>query len=87
MVRIWAKIMKDDKIVKQTIFENSKNFDVDDFFDYVSSVCHTLDLATPVVLLKHVYHFVAFKNAKFVGEDFPEEFPFDSLVIEDATNY
>jgi len=87
MLRIWAKIMKEEKIVKSTMFETIENFEVDNFFDYLSNICHTLDLATPILLAKHVYHFVAFKNANFSKYDFPEEINFDALVLEDATNF
>jgi len=79
--------MKEDKIVKSTIYEDSSNFEVDNFFDYLSSICHTLDLATPILLAKHVYHFVAFKNTSFSKFDFIEKISFDALVLEDATNF
>lgn len=85
MVRIWAKVMKDDAIVKSTVYEREREFEVDDFFEYLTDICHTLDLATPILLAKHVYYFVAFNTTKFIGEDFTEEINFDSLVIEDAS--
>lgn len=87
MLKIWAKIMKKEKIVKSIMYESTSIFEVDNFFDYLSEICHTLDLATPLLLAKHVYHFVAFRNATFTESDFTEEIFFDSLVLEDATNF
>ncbi|NCB48090.1 MAG: hypothetical protein EOM55_00445 [Clostridia bacterium] len=87
MIRIWAKVMKDDKIVKSIVYEDFSTFEVDDFFDYLSNICHKLDLATPILLAKHVYHYVAFKNTSFSQADFTEDIFFDNLVLEDASNF
>ncbi len=87
MLKIWAKVIFEEKIVKDIVYERAEEFDVDNFFEYLSEICHLLDLQTPVLLAKHVYYFVAFKNASFIKEDFTEEIAFDSLVLEDATNF
>ena len=87
MFKIWAKIMKEEKIVKSIVYEDLSTFEVDNFFEYLSNICHTLDLATPILLAKHVYQYVAFRNTSFSKVDFPEEIFFDNLVLEDATNF
>lgn len=87
MVRIWAKITKDEKILKDTIFESYENFDVDKFFDYISAICEKLNIATPVILSKHIFHYLTFNLATFLPQDFPEEIDFDKFVIEEASNY
>ena len=53
----------------------------------MSSICEKLDIATPIILNKHIYHYVAFKNTTFLPVDFPESVDFDKFVIEEASNY
>lgn len=85
MVRIWAKIIKDDKIKKQTVLEYYENFDINKFFDYVAEISSTLDIATPIILSKHLSHYVNFNNTTFLPVDFPEKVTFDKLVLEEAS--
>jgi len=87
MVRIWAKILKDEKILKDMIFEKFEKFDENSFFDYIAEICETLDIATPIILSKHLYHYIEFNNTTFSKNDFPEEISFDKFVIEEASNY
>ena len=87
MVRIWAKVVKEEKILCDTIFEEFSSFNPDSFFDYIASICETLDIATPVILSKHIYHYINFNNATFLPSDFPEDIDFDKFVIEEASNY
>jgi len=86
MVKIWAKLLKNDKIIKNMEFEKDEEFDVDNFFDYLAEICHSFDLSTPLLLAKHVHHFVAFNRATFIASDFTEDFPFDYLILEDTSN-
>ena len=87
MVRIWAKVCKGEKILKDTIFEEFTSFSPDLFFEYIATICETLDIATPVILSKHIYHYLTFNNTTFTSSDFPEDIDFDKLVIEEASNY
>ena len=87
MVRIWAKICKGEKILKDTIYEEFNSFDLEKFFDYIASICSSLDIGTPVILSKHIFHYLNFNNASFTKADFTEEIDFDKLVIEEASNY
>jgi len=87
MVRIWAKVIKEDKILKDMIFEDFSSFNDEKFFDYIASICESLDIATPVILSKHIFHYLNFNNATFLPADFPEEIDFDKFVIEEASNY
>ena len=87
MVRIWARIVKNEKIVKETILENFAIFDPKDFFDYISTICESLDIATPVILSKHLSHYTIFNNCVFYPQDFPEHVSFDKMIVEEASNY
>ena len=87
MVRIWAKILSNDKIVKETIFEDNSEFNTNNFFDYLSIICERLDIATPIILNKHIYHYITFNNTTFLPVDFPENVSFYKFVLEEASNY
>ena len=87
MVRIWAKIVKEEKILRDMIFEDFTTFNPDNFYDYIATICENLDISTPVILSKHIFHYVNFNNATFFPNDFPEEIEFDKFVIEEASNY
>ena len=85
MVRIWAKIIKEDKIVKQVVLEYFENFSANNFFDYVAEISSKLDIATPIILSKHISHYMNFNNTTFLPVDFPEIVNFDKLVLEEAS--
>ena len=56
MVRIWAKVMKKDKILKQFMFEKDGQIDYSEFFDYLREICENLDIATPVLIKTHLFN-------------------------------
>ncbi len=82
MFRIWAKVMKDGRIVKQTTYEREERFSYDAFFGYVAEICDALDVPTPVLLKTHLFHYAKFNHAVFRPSDFMESVPFDRLVLE-----
>lgn len=87
MVRIWAKVLTEEKIIKDMVYENPEKFEFDHFFDYISDICEALDICTPIILSKHTFHYVNFNTATFLPADFPESVDFDKVVIEEASNY
>ena len=84
MVRIWAQLVEGEKIKKSIIYENNTSFDKNNFLDYVIDVCDLLKIATPIVLSKHINHFIEFNNAVFKADDFVEIINFDKLILEQA---
>ena len=84
MVRIWAKIMKDNKIVKQCVYENSSPIDYSEFSTYVRSICETLDCPTPLIIKTHIFNYAKYNNVKFKQDDFVENIDFDRLILENA---
>ena len=80
MIKIWGKIILKEKIAK------SKTVLVDEtsttFFDMLRDVCEKLNIATPVLLDKHVYDFNLFNHCVFKPDDFIEDVVFDSFVIQ-----
>ena len=84
MMRIWVKVMKGDKILKDTIYQNYGEVTFDTFFTHLSAICHELDIPTPVLLKTHVQNFNEFHNMRFLPRDFVESIDFDKFVLEDA---
>ncbi len=84
MIRIWAQIVKNEKIKKSIIYENNTLFNINNFHDYIVDICAMLNIATPIILSKHISHFVEFNNSVFKSEDFVEQIDFDKLVLEQA---
>jgi hypothetical protein len=81
-MRIWAKVMYDGKIKKQTVYEKAESLTYSKLFDYVAEICTTLDIPTPVLVKAHIFNFAKFNHVKFTQSDFLEDIPFDHLFIE-----
>lgn len=84
MVRIWAKVMKKDKIIKQCVFEKEGVTDYSLFFDYLRDICEKLDIATPVLIKTHLFNYAKYNVVRFKQDDFVEPIDFDKLVLENA---
>ena len=84
MVRIWAKVLKNDKILKQYVFEMDGEIDYSEFFSYLKDICENLDIATPVLIKTHLFNYAKYNNVRFTQSDFVEQIPFDKLVLENA---
>ena len=82
MFKIWAKIIKNDKIRSNLVYSVEGVFEIDKLQSYVSEICEQLDLSTPVVLASHIRNFENFNFTRFVPADFVESVSFDALVIE-----
>ena len=80
MVKIWGKVIKNDHIVKSCVLEiDEKNTS---FFDMLKNLCEKLNIATPVLLDKHVYDFNVFNITCFKPDDFIESVKFNSLTLQ-----
>ena len=84
MVRIWAKVLIKDKIAKQTVFERDGDIDYSEFFNYLTNICETLDIPTPVLIKTHLFNYAKYNSVKFYQADFVEPISFDKLVLENA---
>ena len=84
MIRIWAKVMKKDKILKQYVFERYEEMDYSEFFNYVSEICQNLDVPTPVIIKTHLFNYAKYNVVRFKKDDFVESIDFDKLVLENA---
>ncbi len=84
MIKIWGKVESKDRIIK------SKTIKVDPetttFFDMLASLCHMLNIPTPVLLDKHVYDFNLFNICFFAKDDFIEDVIFDKFTLSLVKN-
>ena len=72
MVKLWIKVYKHDKIIKQTVVEKDEKFYYSKFPEYLSEGCYALDEATPVVLKNHIMNFAKYHMTVFKSSDFIE---------------
>lgn len=84
MIRIWAKVMKKDKILNQFMFEKFSEMDYSEFFSYLKEICENLDIATPVLIKTHLFNYAKYNVVRFTQSDFVEQISFDKLVLENA---
>ncbi len=82
MFRIWAKVLKEEHIQKQFVYESEKKFTYSDFFTYLADICTTLDIPTPVLLKTHIFNYAKFNHVTFRKDDFIEQVTFDKLLLE-----
>ena len=82
MLRIWAKVMLEGHIERQTVYERDENFAYSNFFRYLSDICDELDIPTPVLLKPHIFNYAKYRHTVVRPRDFMEEVGFDRLVLE-----
>ena len=85
MIRIWAKIIIDNKLVKDLIYEATENYNREEFFDHLTEICYRLNISTPTLLDAHFDNYENFNNIKFLPRDFVEPISFDKLELENAS--
>ena len=81
-MKIWAKVMVDQKIKKDTLFEEAGDFDPAKFRNYLEEIAFKLNIGTPIILSKHINHFLEFNITNFGPNDFAESVEFELLTIE-----
>lgn len=85
MFRIWAKVIKDEKIIKQITYERDDKLVWSQFWQYLSDICEELDIATPVLLKTHIFNYAKFGLVRFIPRDFAESVDFDKLILNNIT--
>ena len=81
-MKIWAKVMKGDKILRDVIYENDLTLTPSNFQRTLQEISYKLDVATPVTLPSHYKHFERFNRVKYLPRDFIEEVDYTSFVLE-----
>ena len=83
-MRIWAKVLKEHKIMRETVreFSSARPSDLEGWGMIIHELCQDLDLCRPVVLRKHVNDLARFSRVVFKPADFIESVDFDEFEIE-----
>ena len=82
MIKIWAKILKDNKIIKQTVYQKNESMDYSEFLNHIIEICYELDIPTPVIIKNHIFNYAKYNTVRFTKSDFVDSVDFDKFVIE-----
>lgn len=81
-MRIWFKLMKDNHLLKDYMYEDSsEDTRTHKIFRGVEEVCHAFDLSKPIWLDATIAEFQRYARARFTRDCFIEEIMFDYLEI------
>lgn len=82
-MRIWFKMFKDTRILKDEIIENyEEETRTHKIFQAVEDVCYHMDLGKPIWLDSNVKEFQRHSKTRFTKDNFVEEIEFDFLEME-----
>ena len=83
-MRIWAKVLQDHKIMRETVreFATARPSDMEEWSVLLHELCQDLDLCRPVILRKHVNDLKQFSRVVFKAADFIESIDFDEFEVE-----
>ncbi|KIR02492.1 hypothetical protein P261_01307 [Lachnospiraceae bacterium TWA4] len=84
MFRLWGKLFKDNRMLKDTIYLNDDSSlnRTRKVFKGLEEICNEFDLAYPIWLDQVVKEFQRHSKCRFRQDSFVEEFLFDFLEIE-----
>lgn len=82
MFRLWAKIFKDNHMLKDTVIaDDSTDTRTHKVFHALDEICYQFDLGKPIWLDATVNEFKRHAKARFTQDNFIEPVDFDYLEI------
>ncbi|MED9905207.1 MAG: hypothetical protein UFG06_13640 [Lachnospiraceae bacterium] len=82
MFRLWAKIFKDNRMLKDTVIaDGSTDTRTHKVFHALEEICYQFDLGKPIWLDATVNEFKRHAKARFTQDNFIEPVDFDYLEI------
>lgn len=84
MFRLWAKILKDNRILKDYV-SSTNDYSIsrtDMVLNSLSEICHKFDLAKPIWLNSNIDEFKKLSKTRFYNDSFIESIEFDYLEIQ-----
>lgn len=81
-MRIWTKLMKGDKLLKDNIYQLPLKYDINKLNLYLSEIAQALDIECPITLKKHYEHLYIFHTTTFTQDDFIDSIYFDKMICE-----
>lgn len=83
MFRLWAKIWKDNRMIKDTVIcDSTKDSRTHKIFHAIETLCYQFDLGKPIWLEASVRTFKIHDKVRFSQDNFVEEIEFDFLEIQ-----
>lgn len=83
MFRLWAKVFKDNRMLKDMVVCNDDNkmSRTQKIFAAIDEICHTYDLSKPIWLDVTINDFKRHDKTRFTQDNFIEPIEFDYLEI------
>lgn len=84
MFRIWARIFKNNRMLKDTVIENDAH-DLNrtrKVYTSLDAVCYEFDLSRPVWLDKNIADFKRSSKVRFTQDNFIDSIDFDYLELQ-----
>ena len=82
-MRIWAKEILDNRLVKDMVVtDNGDETRTHKVFQALDEVCHAFDLGKPIWLDSNITDFQIHAKTRFTKDSFIEEIPFDYLEFQ-----
>lgn len=83
MFRLWGKIFKENRLVKDTVFcDSSEDTRTHKIFRGLEKICYEFDLEKPIWLDATIAEFKKHRKARFYQDSFIEQADFDYLEIQ-----
>ena len=83
MFRLWGKIWKENRLVKDVVIaDESNDTRTHKIFHALDELCLTFDLGKPIWLDATIREFQRHSKARFYQDSFIEEIDFDYLEIQ-----
>lgn len=82
MFRLWAKIFKDNRMLKDTVIaDSSDDTRTHKIFKALDNICYEFDLGKPIWLDATVKDFKRHDKTRFTQDNFMESIDFDYMEI------
>ncbi len=83
MFRLWAKIIKDNHLLKDTVIcDDSEDTRTHKVFHAIEEACYEFDLGKPIWLDSTISEFKRHDKARFTADNFIESIDFDYMEIQ-----
>ncbi|WP_026835706.1 hypothetical protein [Eubacterium xylanophilum] len=83
MFRLWAKTIKNNRIIKDIVVENDSRemSRTKKVFDAIDKICYDFDLSKPIWLDNNIEEFKKMDKTRFYDGNFIDSIDFDYLEI------
>lgn len=83
MFRVWAKIWRENKLIKDTVVEDeSEDTRTHKIFHALEKACYEFDLSVPIWLDSNVEEFKRVAKTRFKSDNFVDDIEFDFLEFQ-----